>query len=79
MIAEMIIAVYVVESSRALYRLMKEHRRKTEIRRLFVEALDRAATWGDLLQSMERNKVEHPELYEPVSQTWLGKMLNKDD
>jgi hypothetical protein len=79
MIAEMIIATYVVESSRALYRLMKEHRRKTEIRRLFVESLNRSATWGDLLQIMEQNKAEHPELYEPVPQTWLGKMLDKDD
>jgi hypothetical protein len=79
MIAEMIVAAYVVESSRALYRLMKEHRRKTEIRRLFLESLNRAATWGDLLQSMERNKAEHPDLYVPVPQTWLGKMLNKDD
>lgn len=71
MVAELVIAVFVVEYARSCHYINKESKRDARSAARFGEILKQSKTWEELGSNLHADTVNNPELYARIRQTWM--------
>jgi predicted amidophosphoribosyltransferase len=77
MIFEFVIAACFVEGIRSYVVDLKELDRRHKVGNMFSANLHSSKTWGEFFEKQEKDKLEQPELFVPIPQTWLSRRFNK--
>lgn len=77
MVAELCIAAYFVELARGSYYSFKESKRNHRALDRFGDILMRSKTWEELSTNLYADKVNNPELYAKIPQTWMFRMYER--
>lgn len=77
MIAEIAMAAFLFELARGAYYTYKELNRSKRSAERFSELMWSSDTWDELFKKVEADKVNNPELYKKVPQTWMPRLYDK--